>query len=314
MDAVRFGLSIRALRRRRRWRQLDLAEQAGVSRTAISRVERGRADRLTVRALQAVAGALGPGSTAGCCGTARRSTDSWTSHMPPWSTSSFGGWGPRAGTPRRKSRSRSRRTWIDRRARVSPDGRDAACRRGEVGASGSAGDAYDARPQDAPGVRDCTGAGMAGGARRAAPSAAGGPDCAAAGRDPRGDVRRRIPGTRMGGSEMASRSRSRCGRAVTPGRPTPAGPPTSRGDLAAFSGLIFLSGAPRRALVIASPFTRRGAARRTRQVAAWSTPDDIVMTNARVVDAWQKPAERSTQRRTVDAATNRRPRRRRRRS
>ena len=59
MDAVRFGLSIRALRRRRRWRQADLAEQAGVSRTAISRVERGRADRLTVRALQAVAGALG---------------------------------------------------------------------------------------------------------------------------------------------------------------------------------------------------------------------------------------------------------------
>lgn len=59
MDVVRFGLSIRALRRRRRWRQLDLAEQAGVSRTAISRVERGRADRLTVRALQAVAGALG---------------------------------------------------------------------------------------------------------------------------------------------------------------------------------------------------------------------------------------------------------------
>jgi transcriptional regulator with XRE-family HTH domain len=59
MDVVRFGLSIRALRRRRRWRQLDLAGQAGVSRAAISRVERGRADRLTVRALQAVAGALG---------------------------------------------------------------------------------------------------------------------------------------------------------------------------------------------------------------------------------------------------------------
>jgi transcriptional regulator with XRE-family HTH domain len=59
MDAVRFGLSMRALRRRRRWRQADLAEQAGVSRTAISRVERGRADRLTVRAQRAVAGALG---------------------------------------------------------------------------------------------------------------------------------------------------------------------------------------------------------------------------------------------------------------
>jgi len=32
--------------------------------------------------------------------------------------------------------------------------------------------------------------------------------------------------------------------AVAPGRPTPADPPTSRGDLAAFSGLIYLTGAP----------------------------------------------------------------------
>ncbi len=59
MDVVRFGLSIRALRRRRQWRQVDLAEHAGVSRTAISRVERGRADRLTVRTLGRVADALG---------------------------------------------------------------------------------------------------------------------------------------------------------------------------------------------------------------------------------------------------------------
>jgi transcriptional regulator with XRE-family HTH domain len=59
MDVVRFGLSIRALRRRRRWRQVDLAEHAGVSRTAISRVERGLADRLTVRTIGRVADALG---------------------------------------------------------------------------------------------------------------------------------------------------------------------------------------------------------------------------------------------------------------
>lgn len=59
MDIVRFGLSIRALRRRRQWRQVDLARQARVSRTAISRVERGGADRLTVRTLGRVADALG---------------------------------------------------------------------------------------------------------------------------------------------------------------------------------------------------------------------------------------------------------------
>jgi hypothetical protein len=44
-----------------------------------------------------------------------------------------------------------------------------------------------------------------------------------------------------------------------------------------------------RALVIASRPPRRVTAWRTRQVAAWSTPDDIVVTNARVVVAWQDP-------------------------
>ena len=56
---MRFGRSVRALRRRRRWRQEDLAEAAGVSRAAISRIELGRGDRLTVRALDRIAGALG---------------------------------------------------------------------------------------------------------------------------------------------------------------------------------------------------------------------------------------------------------------
>lgn len=58
MDPVRFGLSVRALRRRRGWRQVDLATLANVSRAAVSRVERGRADRLTVRTLRALAEAL----------------------------------------------------------------------------------------------------------------------------------------------------------------------------------------------------------------------------------------------------------------
>jgi transcriptional regulator with XRE-family HTH domain len=59
MDAVRFGKSVRALRRRRRWRQLDLADAAGVSRSVVSRVELGKADRMTMCVLERVATALG---------------------------------------------------------------------------------------------------------------------------------------------------------------------------------------------------------------------------------------------------------------
>jgi transcriptional regulator with XRE-family HTH domain len=59
MDPVRFGLSIRALRRHRGWTQDELAARCGLSRSAVSRVERGRGDTLTVRVLARVAGALG---------------------------------------------------------------------------------------------------------------------------------------------------------------------------------------------------------------------------------------------------------------
>jgi transcriptional regulator with XRE-family HTH domain len=59
MDPVRFGLSIRALRRRRGWTQGELAAKAGVSQASVSRAERGEAWRLTVRTLQRVAEALG---------------------------------------------------------------------------------------------------------------------------------------------------------------------------------------------------------------------------------------------------------------
>ncbi len=61
MDAIRFGRGIRALRRRRGWRQSDLALAAGVSRAAVSRIEIGRGDRLTVRNLDAIAAAAGAG-------------------------------------------------------------------------------------------------------------------------------------------------------------------------------------------------------------------------------------------------------------
>lgn len=59
MDPVRFGRGMRALRRRRGWRQDDLAASAGVSRAAVSRIELGRGDRSTLRALESVASALG---------------------------------------------------------------------------------------------------------------------------------------------------------------------------------------------------------------------------------------------------------------
>ena len=59
MDAVRFGLSMRALRRRRRWTQQTLAGEAGVSRGIVARIEQGQGDRVTVRTLIRVASALG---------------------------------------------------------------------------------------------------------------------------------------------------------------------------------------------------------------------------------------------------------------
>lgn len=59
MDAIRFGLGIRALRRRRQWTQAELASRAGLSASAVGRLERGRSDRVTVRTLDGVAAELG---------------------------------------------------------------------------------------------------------------------------------------------------------------------------------------------------------------------------------------------------------------
>jgi transcriptional regulator with XRE-family HTH domain len=58
MDRIRFGRQIAALRRRRGWRQQDLASAAKVSRSAISRLEVGRAHRVAVHTLERVAAAL----------------------------------------------------------------------------------------------------------------------------------------------------------------------------------------------------------------------------------------------------------------
>lgn len=59
MEPVRFGRQVRALRRRRGWRQIDLSRAARSSRNRVSRVELGHADEMTVAALDAIAHALG---------------------------------------------------------------------------------------------------------------------------------------------------------------------------------------------------------------------------------------------------------------
>ena len=59
MDPVRLGRQVRALRRRRGWRQVDLATAAGVARSTVSRVERGLAGGVTLGALERIAQVLG---------------------------------------------------------------------------------------------------------------------------------------------------------------------------------------------------------------------------------------------------------------
>ena len=58
VDALRFGRSIRALRRRQQLRQIDLAERAGVSDSRISRIERGAIGGVSFKTLHVVAAAL----------------------------------------------------------------------------------------------------------------------------------------------------------------------------------------------------------------------------------------------------------------
>jgi transcriptional regulator with XRE-family HTH domain len=58
MDDARIGRTIRALRQRRGWRQTDLAARAGVSRSAVSNIERGRVDRYTLATVRGLMRAL----------------------------------------------------------------------------------------------------------------------------------------------------------------------------------------------------------------------------------------------------------------
>jgi transcriptional regulator with XRE-family HTH domain len=50
---------LRALRRRRGWRQADLGRRAATSRSTIGRIERGEFVGLLIDTLRAVAGAVG---------------------------------------------------------------------------------------------------------------------------------------------------------------------------------------------------------------------------------------------------------------
>jgi transcriptional regulator with XRE-family HTH domain len=59
MDLVRFGRGIRALRRRRGWRQHDLAVAARVSRSVVVRVETGQSGNVPLAKVERLAGVLG---------------------------------------------------------------------------------------------------------------------------------------------------------------------------------------------------------------------------------------------------------------
>jgi transcriptional regulator with XRE-family HTH domain len=59
MKDLQLGLALRAARVRRRLRQSDLAAQAGVSATLVSRMERGELDLFSLRTLLSVAAKLG---------------------------------------------------------------------------------------------------------------------------------------------------------------------------------------------------------------------------------------------------------------
>jgi transcriptional regulator with XRE-family HTH domain len=58
MEDQRFGTVLRSIRIRRRLRQMDLAERAGVSDTLISRLERGHLEGIGINTIRAVAKVL----------------------------------------------------------------------------------------------------------------------------------------------------------------------------------------------------------------------------------------------------------------
>ncbi|HVA88107.1 MAG TPA: helix-turn-helix domain-containing protein, partial [Candidatus Saccharimonadales bacterium] len=61
MDDWRAGAALRALRLRRRWRQMDVARAAGVSQQAVSLIERGHLGKLSVDSVRRVFAAVDAG-------------------------------------------------------------------------------------------------------------------------------------------------------------------------------------------------------------------------------------------------------------
>jgi transcriptional regulator with XRE-family HTH domain len=59
MNPVAIGRSVRALRHRKRWRQLDLAVKVGIGQSVVSRVEAGDLDRVSVSTLERLLSELG---------------------------------------------------------------------------------------------------------------------------------------------------------------------------------------------------------------------------------------------------------------
>ncbi|MEX1295860.1 MAG: helix-turn-helix domain-containing protein [Candidatus Limnocylindrales bacterium] len=59
MEDIRVGAAFRAVRLRRRWRQVDVASKAGVPRSLVSDIERGHFSRTSLDRFRAVAAALG---------------------------------------------------------------------------------------------------------------------------------------------------------------------------------------------------------------------------------------------------------------
>lgn len=58
MDDLRSGAALRAIGIRRRLRQSDVAKRAGLSSSAVSRIERGRLDEVTLETIRRVAKAI----------------------------------------------------------------------------------------------------------------------------------------------------------------------------------------------------------------------------------------------------------------
>jgi transcriptional regulator with XRE-family HTH domain len=58
MTDVMVGLVFRAIRRRRGWRQIDVAQRAGVSQQVVSLIEHGRLEQVSLGALRSIARAL----------------------------------------------------------------------------------------------------------------------------------------------------------------------------------------------------------------------------------------------------------------